>query len=215
MNALACYGVPSVFSFKEGSWCLGCEHFNECRVASWDALKETPLSSAVNAALIEHERFDAYKKATAAFKAGARITRAKQLKLELSPAQTQMIGSQPAGVGKVLRLLYQQGMDAAIRKVIASHDLDLSGVKAHRSLLLALEILMRRGFTKKDLKCAFVNYLGWSERSAWSQASLTWTLLIALGVAVEFLDRLLVAPNLSNENRWYELYFLKGNHGDH
>lgn len=162
------------------SWCLGCAWFEAC-----DKRVNEELSAA-------QVRID------------------KPTKVQLTPEQVKLVESVPAGVGKELRLLFQRGMDVYINRAISDSDYDLVGVKANRSTLRALEILILGGFSKKELQCAFVNSLGWSERSAWSQVSLVWKLLIALGVAIEFGDKLIVTPKLQCENHYKKLRFTRG-----
>jgi hypothetical protein len=191
--APGCYGIPSILNLSSTT-CLGCRFFSSCRLTVVEELNSVAYSPVIGKALAEHDRFEE--------------------RFIPNDVQQKILASVPAGVRKNLTVLFERGMDRAIGDAVLHEDVDLIGPDIHRSLRLALELLIFGGFTKKELQLGFVNTLGWSARSAWSQASLTWKLLIALQVAIESSGRLVVTPRLLNENRQSD-GLIKGNYGNH
>lgn len=107
--------------------------------------------------------------------------------------QKQILATTSKEAARVLSLMYQRGMDVAIHTGITQDDYD--GIQAPRSVLHALSLL-RKGFTRTQLKEAFVNDLGWAPNSAWTGVSLTWAVLIAVKAAVEIDGRLQINPEV-------------------
>lgn len=204
-----CFGSPGVFSFKSRV-CPTCGHFESCRNDVRAALASVPESPSIRVALIEHDRYiyaasvpvdtpvvEVAPKPAASPKAPS--MRLKHPRFEITDMQEKIIASLPARAGEELRKLYLRGKDVLIRRALIAGEEPLLEFEGHRSLKLALGMLPT-GYSKNQLKCAFVDTLGWSDRSAQSEVSLIWSLLPALKVAIEQRDRLVVAPSLVAEN---------------
>lgn len=165
---------------------------------------------AIRIALIEHERFnDAIREPVATNEVSTlhkveerpkrASVRSKLHRFEINEAQQSIISSLPSRAGKEFRKLCLRGKDVLIHRSIREGKSPLSNDSGHRSLKVALRLLMT-GCTKGELKVAFMNELGWSDRSAQNEVSLMWSLLPALRVAIERRERLVVAPSLVAQN---------------
>lgn len=177
MKNPGCYGVPSVFSFTSRV-CGGCGSFEGCQRQSHDTLKLLPSNPGVQAMLLKHENHLRQKEGLSPL-----VPKSRQ-KNTITEEQEQQVRSLPKKVGDYLRKLFKRGEDIKIRECAGKGENPFTEEKS-RPYRVAFEYLLDGGFTKRFLRTAFMEEMGWSEASAFSQVSIVWHVFVALGVAEE------------------------------
>lgn len=203
-----CFGIPTVFSFSSKT-CSVCSDFGACRRLAHDALIEAPATAEITHALVEFERevvasVPVPKAKTevapvAPASAGTHYTRRGNRHLELTDDQKNIVRSIPMKAGDMLEKIFRRGHDAEIRIALKRGETPLTDVKGYRSLKLALSKLSK-GIDRQGLRACFEQELGWGYSSAWNEVSLLWTVLPAMGVAVERAGKMVVAPSVLAKN---------------
>lgn len=208
-SKLACFGIPSVFSFSSTT-CVGCPNRSECLEKAHEKLRSVEETPEIKLALITFERYTfaaepvdtCDKQEAPAFSQkpkAARPSRAKRPSFELTQDQQIRIEGLSKKAAEMARKVFQRGDDAEIRIALRAGKEPLVSTSGYRSLKLALNQL-KRGFSRQELKTCFQEELGWSTSSSWNEVSLIWSVLPAIGVAVERDERLVVAPIVMSKN---------------
>ncbi|WP_374335303.1 hypothetical protein [Methyloversatilis sp.] len=182
MNHPRCFGIPSVFSF-DSPVCSVCPINDDCRAAVLTALSGAGQTVAVRNLLTLHERAQAALKNKVGGIEGFVVKKpAKTLKtrrrsaprIVLSVEQERSISTAPKKVGKVARTLLERGF---------TYNGTNPFNHTNRTYYTAFNKLMVGRITKKELRMALCEELGWGETSAYSEVSIIWSLFPILGVA--------------------------------
>mgnify|MGYP000415605933 CR=1 FL=1 len=212
IHRLACFGVPSVFSFKSAH-CGRCQSFEECRKSSYEELKSAALDSdVVRFALIEHERIEhdvgapanrswATLTVASAVKPHCRSYALKRPRYGLTDAQARIVATVPKNAAIRLVKLFKSGDDVLVRRALLRGDRHFTEISNQRSLVLCLRTLSRELLvTRRTLKAGFMSELGWANTSAQSETTIMWNVLPGLGVAYREGEALLLAPEFIADN---------------
>ena len=201
-----CFGIPSIFSFTSRV-CGKCSHFQTCRVEAHAALKAAPIEI-VRHQLRAHEDYcrahsaDSGEEKKIEFTrkvAPSKKVRSLPKKIDLTDAQKAMLEALPAKVSGLLSRLMKRGVDTSVL-LAAQHGNNGFDPAKHRSLHLALDMLLEGGITKPALRTAFVEKLGWAETSAFAECTLIWKVFPLLKLAVEQGASLVPGPGVRCKN---------------
>lgn len=207
MHKLGCFGIPSIFSFSSQT-CAKCAEFSECQQSSHAALKSAPIAI-VGALLEAHEQYEHEHsldtlppKQLTVTKTAPKTTRDKRAKrFPLTQEQKTLLASiTNKAAATFIEKLFVRGLQGEIANAAKECKSAFTEEK-HRPYHLALSMLFKFGFTKPVLRSAYENVLGWSKQSAATQVSITWGVLIALGLAEERGIALVASPKIITENR--------------
>lgn len=193
MEKRSCFGIPSIFSFTSDA-CRGCSDFSGCQRDSHAALKGAPLRI-VRALIAEHEAFEGHQAietpdaavldTTQSIPSEARVTKRKAAqRYPLTAEQKSTLSALPKTVAAFIEKLYVRHAHEEIINAAKEGRNGFSHDK-HRPYYLALNMLLQSGFVRPVLRSAYQTELGWNDASAKTQVSLTWQVLIALGLAKE------------------------------
>jgi hypothetical protein len=110
-----------------------------------------------------------------------------------------LLATLPVRVQKVMRPLLKRGGDARARLALAKGQNPFDG-RGPQWLRLAGEKLLAGGFTKGDLRRAYINEYGWSEATAFSRVSIVVSVIPALRLGRVAGDTVLRAPTLARDH---------------
>ena len=185
-DAPGCYGIPSVFSFKS-EVCKVCQFNQQCRKVSFEKLKGVPENIHTRNLLRDHERVEAAFKSSEGYidpfeGVKPRKTRLKRseaiFKVELNAEQEEKLKTLPKKVAAVASALWRKGFSPIGKENPFSES-------GNRPYYNAFEAMRAGKVTKKGLRMAFCERMGWSETSAYSEVSIVWSLFPVLGIARE------------------------------
>lgn len=211
LTAPACFGAATVFS-RDSDACQACSAFEACSVESMETLQK--LRSVINVEdIIERHKqaklrsvADASKpsmpvevdKPIEPMKRFAKLEKAKSF--TLAEHDDAIIATITAKKSKELSIsLGKGGLLDAIRGGLKTGENALES-KGPRFLRLALDLLMKGGFTRKELASAFEDQLGWSKGTALSHVSITLPFLFAFKFAQANGDRIVLTPEFISHN---------------
>lgn len=201
-NQPGCFGVPSVFSFKAPA-CAGCPARDACQEVAYAALMAAPEKGFLMRLIREH---DANRRPAPAGRGYdpeftvPEVPARNPSKSELTPDQEALIQSLPKKAGTYLRTLLKRGILARIRKC-ALAGINPFPEEQYRPAHLAYELLMRGGFTKRELRLAYASTLGWKDSAAAPQVTIIWQVFQALEIGAEAGCRMVAHPMLAAQNQ--------------
>lgn len=189
-SKIACFGVPSVFSFKS-KVCESCNEFTQCQKDSYSALiaiREYPISTV---ALTQHEEFRVRSGQVVADPLALELTKPipasterKATRYALTTEQISRIATLPKKVGGFLEKLYVRGLDKQIERDVAEGKNPFSLTNA-RPYHAAYEVLSKGRVHRSKMSNELMEMLGWTYASSYSQVSMIWQIFPELGLAKE------------------------------
>ena len=205
-NKVACFGVPSIFSFKS-KVCGNCGEFNECQKQSYSALQEIreyPISTSL---LNQHEDFRIQSGQVAKGSATLQLSKdvpssskKRATRYALTTEQLARIEELPKKIGNFLEKVWVRGLDRQINIDIEDNKNPFDANKA-RAYHMAYEVLCQGRAHRSKMSSELMNALGWTYASAYSQVSMIWQIFPELGIATHegvFLVR--TSPRYSDHN---------------
>lgn len=122
------------------------------------------------------------------------------VKPDLTPEQEASIAALPKKAGAYLRTLLKRGIVAQIRRCARAGVNPFPEAK-YRPAHLAYELLMKGGFSKRDLRLAYAGTLGWKDSAAAPQVTIIWQVFQALEIGCEAGCRMVAHPMLAAQNQ--------------
>lgn len=189
MREPACFGIPSIFSFKS-EVCQACSNTSKCQVSAHSALLALKNLPIVTDILNEHNNF-AYATALKRFPSPARVqitkptpTQRKDVKprYALTEEQLEVLESQPKKVKAFLTKIWSLGEEKGMLD-LAKSGINPFNENKNRPYHLAYEKLTQGKLSRLQLSTAIMDELGWSYASAYSQVSMIWRVLPCLNLA--------------------------------
>lgn len=185
---VACYGIPSIFSFKSAV-CGGCKEFAGCQGESYSALlaiREFPIATTMLSQHIEHriQTGQAQNEPTALDinKPIPSHSKAKKVRYALTAEQIGHIAELPKKIGEFLSKIWVRGLDKKITEDIAEGKNPFSLTNA-RPYYTAYEILRKGKAHRSHMSNELMEVLGWTYASSYSQVSMIWQIFPELGIA--------------------------------
>lgn len=178
---LSCFGIPSVFSFKS-KVCAACPDFEQCREESYASLLSVESKLPLNDLLAEHEGYTierGVRKPKSKVSDAAprpRTTTQKTSPRALSQEMEDRLRLLPVKVETAARRILTKRLDLKMRESLARGSNPFT-MTDQRYLSVALDRLLGGGFSKGELRSAYMRELGWTEGTAFSHVSMIWHLL--------------------------------------
>jgi hypothetical protein len=204
MSHASCFGLPSVFNAGTQT-CMACASRSECVSACYSMLVSLSDKIDVTAPLAQLERTAKVVTAQSipapvvATTIAAPAPAAVQVNLEHGARENELLATLPVRVQKVMRPLLKRGGDARARLALAKGLNPFDG-RGPQWLRLAGEKLLAGGFTKGDLRRAYINEYGWSEATAFSRVSIVVSLIPALRLGRVSGDTVLRGPSFARDH---------------
>lgn len=185
---MACFGVPSIFSFKSNV-CANCKEFADCQKESYSALlaiKEYPIATTM---LSQHVEF-MMRNGIAQSDAGAlelskpipTHQKKKTTRYALTAEQIDRISQLPKKIGNFLEKIWVRGLEKQIMQDIRDNKNPFSEHNA-RPYHAAYEVLRTSRAHRSGMSNHLMETLGWTYQSAYSQVSMIWQIFPELGIA--------------------------------
>ncbi|CAG9229082.1 hypothetical protein BVI1335_70149 [Burkholderia vietnamiensis] len=195
----SCCGLPSVFS-AEAKTCSVCKDRSLCVSACHGMLMSlsSKMDVTTNIAYLERTAKVVTAQSTPASPVATTIAAPAvasiKVNLTLGEREQSTLAALPAHAAKVLRPMMARGADSRARYRVAQGQNPFDET-AQRWLRLAGEMLIAGGFTKAQLRQAFVTEFGWSEGTAFARVSIVVAIFPALRIATLVGDRLVCMPS--------------------
>ena len=201
---IACFGVPSVFSFKSNV-CGSCKEFSECQDNAYSALlaiREYPIATT---ALSQHVEFRVRSGLAQNDALELDITKpipkhSKRTitRYALTEEQLIRISNVPKKIGKFLERVWVKGIDKQIDADVLAGNNPFSKHNA-RPYFVAYELLQEGRVHRNKMSTQLMEQLGWTYASAYSQVSMIWQIFPELGLAIAD-DKFLAKPIQNNQS---------------
>lgn len=206
IEKVACYGVPSVFSFKS-KVCAGCGNFDDCQKESYSALlsiREYPIATVMLSQHVEHrmQTGQAQNEPTALNinKPIPTHSKAKVVRYALTAEQIERIAEMPKKIGNFLSKIWVRGLDKQIAEdiTLGKNPFSLTNARPYHT---AFEIIRRGKTHRSRMSNELMDVLGWTYASSYSQVSMIWQIFPELGIAkIEGVHMVTLHPNLREHN---------------
>ena len=203
---VACFGVPSVFSFKS-KVCSGCKEFGDCQKESYSALlsiREYPIATTMLSQHVEYrmQTGQAHNEPTALDinKPIPSHSKAKVVRYALTAEQIDRIAEMPKKIGNYLSKIWVRGLDKQITTDVAigKNPFSLTNARPYHT---AFEILRKGKAHRSHMSNELMEVLGWTYASAYSQVSMIWQIFPELGIAeIHGVHMIALHPNLKEHN---------------
>lgn len=191
MNSkIACFGIPSILSFKS-KVCGSCVEFADCQKDAYialNAIREYPIATTM---LKQHEEYRIASGQTEVVLADVNLTKQVPLpnkrlvtRYALTTQQLERIALLPKKIGNFLEKVWVRGLDKHIHSDIVKGINPFNENKA-RAYHKAFEILNQGRAHRSKMSNELMNQLGWTYASAYSQVSMIWQIFPELGIAKE------------------------------
>lgn len=205
-NQIACFGVPSIFSFKS-KVCGNCDSFSECKKESYASLLQIGEYPIATSLLKQFRLYDDALQIDADGAKTLQITKPIAIHIKgrvtryaLTQKQLDRIDALPKKIGKFLEKIWVRGLDKQIQKDILAGKNPFDSNKA-RAYHKAYEVLEKGRVHRSKMSLELIDTLGWSYASAYSQVSMIWQIFPELNIAEKdglFLKK--ISPNYSDNN---------------
>ncbi|HFG7073934.1 hypothetical protein ABTO90_13350 [Acinetobacter baumannii] len=210
-KAFGCFGSISCFS-RDSEYCQRCPAFEACEQKSYETLNAIKQVVNVNDLFKQHEKArmaqEAKRRAlreemnaVKSLSSGGiqpkkptlveRATKVEKVFFEPTPEQQELIVKLPVKAQSFALTLVKSGLVTEIKEGLAKNENAMKG-KTPVWLSLAVEKLLLGGYTRSELKKAFMEELNWKENTAQSHVSLAFVLLTCFGIAKEESSKLLI-----------------------
>ncbi len=218
LNAPACFGAVSCFS-HESAVCKECPAFEQCIPAVTETLNRIKGVINVEDHLKKHEkakkearaRIEERMKQEMAEKAAERKempmpemkvprkTKVEKVEFKLTDDQNTLIAELPVKAQSFAVQLCKTGLVDRIKKDLTAgvNPLEKTGPKW---LAILIEMLIKGGVTRAQLKSEYMSRLEWSDGTAGSHTSLAFKIFQAFEIAVESESKLIANPKLFESN---------------
>lgn len=206
LKAPACFAAASVFA-HDSEVCRRCQAFGSCADASLQTLEKIKGIINVQDLLKRHEK--ARKASQTAKPTQAtptcsplpqkqveRKTQVAQVKFDISVNDDEVIATLPTKPKALAISLCKAGLIDKARKELAS-GINPFAERGPGFLRVAFSLLIKQGFTRKALREALQDQLGWTESTAMSHASIAVALLAAFNITQEIDGLVVLNPALS------------------
>lgn len=127
-----------------------------------------------------------------------RVVQVKREAFTLTDEDKTIIAKLPKKAGEKYRVMVQQGVAYVAKDWIARGENPFP-TYGNRFLWRACDLLLISGWTRGELRDAYMTLYGWSEGTSFSRVSIAAAIFLAMGIAVEKEGRLIVNPNLKRE----------------
>ncbi|MGS9896518.1 hypothetical protein [Acinetobacter baumannii] len=218
LNAPACFGAVSCFS-SDSAVCKECPAFEQCIPAVSETLNRIKGVINVEDYLKKHEkakrevkeRIEARMKQEKIEQAAerrempmpkmkvARKTKVEKVEFKLSDDQNALIAELPVKAQSFAVQLCKTGLVDRIKKDLTAgvNPLEKTGPKW---LAILVELLIKGGVTRAELKSEYMKRLEWSDGTAGSHTSLAFKIFPAFKIAIESESKLVANPQLFESN---------------
>jgi hypothetical protein len=187
-NRIACFGIPSIFSFKS-KVCEGCGEFEECQDKSYSALlaiREYPIATTMLSQHVEYRvrtgRAIGDPVALDITKPIPTHSKTTLVRYALTEERVARVSAVPKKIGQFLEKVWSRGIDLQINADIANGTNPFSLLNA-RPYHVAFEALQRGRAHRSHMAAQLQDKLGWTYASAYSQVSMIWQIFPELGIA--------------------------------
>jgi hypothetical protein len=204
MSHPSCFGLPSVFAAGTQT-CTACASRALCVPACYSMLVSLSDKIDVAAPLAQLERTAKVVTAqsipapTVETTIAAPAPAAVRVNLECGAREQELLASLPVRAQKVMRPLLKRGGDARARLALAKGQNPFDG-RGPQWLRFAGEKLLAGGFTKGDLRRAYIDEYGWSEATAFSRVSIVVSVIPALRLGRVAGDTVLRTPTPTRDH---------------
>lgn len=207
MNSkIACYGIPSIFSFKSDV-CEKCIEFTDCQKeahSALTALREYPIATTM---LKQHDEYVARSGRVVPSASSVNLLKSipvqaqgKLTRYALTEGQITRISSLPKKIGNFLEKVWVRGLDKQIKEDILNGKNPFNERNA-RPYHAAYDLLISGRAHRSKLSSHLMEKLGWTYASAYSQVSMIWQIFPELGIAeVEDVFLVKVYPTVEHHN---------------
>lgn len=209
-NAPGCFAAASVFS-HDSDVCRKCVVFADCSAASLDTLEKIRHLIDVSDLLRRHEKA---KRATRQALAESdeklaahqppgniqppptgvkRKTEVAKITFEVSEDEERVIAMLSSKVKPIAVTFCKTGMLSRVKKELREGRNALAET-GPGWLRVAVDLLLRGGFTRSELRKEMQCKLGWGESSTGPHTSMAVSLLVGFGIAINDDNRFVLAP---------------------
>jgi hypothetical protein len=210
-----CFGSPSCFA-SDSDFCKACVGYDDCGEESFKTLNR--IKDVINVedlfrkhtiamAKAKEDRLNAEKAlrpSKTPRKTPTKIerkTKVEKVELVLDEKTAELIDALPVKLKPYAINLHKNGLIDRIKKDLVRNVNPLALSKSSPAFLsLAIDALIKGGFTKAELKSIYMQERGWTESTAGSHVSLVVSLFVAFDIAVERNQKFTASPTLLCDN---------------
>lgn len=181
-----CFGLPSVFH-RDTPTCAKCPVMTECEKAALaKALALAPYVQIGDVVMRLRNRGESTTPAAVDTQLTVvqRTTREEKLRLALTEGDRAVIAKMPVKVREKAEYIMRAGKDVEARESL-SRGVNPFPLDGSRYLHVACDLLIKGGFTRAELRDAYMERLGWSRATAASEVSTVVNIFPALKFAKE------------------------------
>lgn len=185
---IACFGVPSIFSFKS-TVCQSCDNFQGCQKKAHCALMAIADNPVATGLIEQHNAYARIEGIEEARPIELHFTReapqqrsGKAVRYALTLEQETALADKPKKVAAFVRSYWTKGKDREMKARLRRGDNPFDRDKA-RPYHVAYECVHQSQAHRSKMCHYLMTQLGWSYEAAYSQVSMIWHIFPLLGLA--------------------------------